>query len=181
MNALARRILRFFHNVVFPKQLAFGIMVLNYIGDKNYCKALKIKLQEYPSGTVGHELLQFLAKNDFDFVPYYEHHDMKHVLLGYDTSAKGEICMQVFMFGNAGVSLISLSLFLSFAIWTPDIWHELPYHFLLGRFCKPLSKIHVEEAAGRNLLELRKEICLEEAKWKADMLWQGLYAAPATR
>lgn len=181
MKILARRILRFFHTVIFPKQLAFGIMVLKLIGDKNYGKMLKTKLRAYPMGTVGYELLQFLAKNDFDFVPYYEHHDMKHVLLDYDTSAKGEICMQVFMFGNAGASPVSLFLFFSFVIWVPDLWHELPYHFLIGRFCKPLSKMQIEEIAGRNVFELRKEICLEEAKWKAGMLWQGLRLAPAHR
>ena len=174
MKTFARRTRRLFHTVMFPKQLAFGVFFLKLFGDKNYCKQLKIKLLQCPNNTVGHEMLCFLTTNGFELVPYYEKHDMKHVLLGYGTSATEEMYMQAFMFGNAGFQPIGTLIFLSFLVWTPYILSELPYHFLIGRFTKPVGGLRVEDLAHCNLLELRQEIGLKEAIWRADLVFGNL-------
>ena len=173
MKTLARRILRFFHTVMFPKQLAFGVYFLKLFGDNNYCKQLKIKLLDCPEGSIGHELKQFMDAHGFEFVPHYEKHDLKHVLLGYGITAPEEMCMQAFMFGNAGFRPVITLITLTFLVWTPDAWRDLPYHFLVGRFTKPVGGIRVEDIAERNLLEMRREIGLTEAMWKADLLFSS--------
>lgn len=181
MKTFARRILRLFHEVMFPKQLAFGVFFLKLFGKKNYCKQLKIRLLDCEAGTVGHELKGFMDTNGFEFVPHYEKHDLKHVLLGYGITAPEEMCMQAFMFGNAGFRPAITLITFSFLIWTPDAWHDLPYHFLVGRFAKPVGGLRVEDLADRNLLELRQEIGLQEAFWKADLLFHGLRLQPVER
>jgi ubiquinone biosynthesis protein Coq4 len=179
MKTLTQRILRCFHTVIFPKVLAFGVFFMKLFGDKHYCKQLKISLLQYPPGTVGHEMLCFFERYGFDFVPYYEKHDLKHVLLGYDATAPDEMRMQAFMFGNAGFRPFIKLFTIIFLIWTPDVWRELPYHFLIGRFTKPIGGLRVEDLAHRDLQEVRNEIGLMEAIWKADLLMKGLRAQPS--
>ena len=106
---------------------------------------------------------RFFERNGFDFVPYYEKHDLKHVLLGYDAAAPEEMCMQAFMFGNAGFRPFIKLFTIIFLIWTPDAWRELPYHFLIGRFTKPIGGLRVEDLAHRDLQAVRNEIGLMEA------------------
>ena len=181
MKTFARRTLRFFHTVMFPKQLAFGVFFLKLFGDKNYCKQLKTKLLDCPEGTVGHELRCFMDANSLEFVPHYEKHDLKHVLLGYGITAPEEMCMQAFMFGNAGFRPVITLITLTFLVWTPDAWRELPYHFLVGRFTRPVGGLRVEDLAHRNLLEIRQEIGLTEAIWKADLVFGTLKPVHAVR
>ena len=159
--------LRFAHRVIFARQLAFGVFFLNLFGDKKESRRLFESLEYCAEGTLGHSVWHMLHSKHLDFVPGQENHDLKHALLGYRQEAPEEMRMQAFMFGNAGFSLFSVSTYLSFIIWTPDVWRDLSYHYYCGRLTKPIGHWHIEAFAHRNLEELRLEIGLEEAREKA--------------
>ncbi len=175
MKGLKNKILYIFHNVFFPNQLAFGVFFLNLFGDKNYCRNLKVVLKRCPQGSFGHRLLDFMEEHGFDFVPWYEKHDMKHVLLGYGATAPEEMYMQAFMFGNAGFKPLVTIITLTFLIWTPDAWKDLPFHFMVGRMSKPIGNLVLEDIAESDLEELRNEIGLYEARRKAAMIYSELF------
>lgn len=174
MKKLTQFILHVFHDYIFPRQLAFGVFFLNLLGDKKYCQMLHEKIKKCHPGTVGHALRLFMKKHGFKFVPWYEKHDLKHVILGYGTTAPQEMCMQAFMFGNAGFRPIITLITLSFLIWTPDAWKHLPYHYFIGKMAAPVGGLKVEDVAERELVEVRRELKLAEAKEKVDAFYKGL-------
>lgn len=164
--------LRWCHGVMFPRQLAFGVWFLQWIHDREAAKALPGRLAPLPRGSIGHALLQFVQANGLKFVPGYERHDLKHVLLGYGLDAPDEMRMQAFMTGNAGWSIES-ALALLFVVWTPDVWRELPQHYRAGKLARPLRGWRILEVAGRDLAEARRALGLVAA-------WRGAgLAAPA--
>src|SRR6478672_1155407 len=62
------------------------------------------QLQQFPNGTMGKALADFLDRKDLQLLTYYARHDMKHILLDYDTTDEGEGCLQCFMLGNGHIS-----------------------------------------------------------------------------
>jgi hypothetical protein len=55
-------------------------------------------------GTLGKQLIEMLDKKGLKLLPYYAKHDIKHILLQYDTTDEGEVCLQCFMLGNKHLS-----------------------------------------------------------------------------
>ncbi len=175
MKKIKSTILHFFHTVVFPKQLAFGVFFLNLFGDRKYCDSLKNKIDNCSENTVGFHLKKFMEHNKFEFVPWYENHDMKHVILEYKATASDENCMQAFMIGNSGFRPITTFLAILFCIWTPDVWKDLPYHFLIGRLTKPVNKLNIEETIYEDLNEIRKRIGIHDAKVQAALIYDLIF------
>ncbi|MEJ7589142.1 MAG: hypothetical protein WKI04_16415, partial [Ferruginibacter sp.] len=60
----------------------------------------KEELHQLPEATLGKELVIMLDKKGLNLLPYYARHDIKHILLQYDTTDEGEVCLQCFMLGN---------------------------------------------------------------------------------
>lgn len=156
--------LRFAHRVIFVRQLNIGIFFLNLLGDKKAAKRRQDLLEHCAPGTLGRAIWEMLSEKNLDVVPWYEEHDMKHALLGFQQYAPDEIRMQAFMFGNAGFSAFSVLTFLLFVVWTPDVWPELAFHYRCGKRTAPIGHWRVEDYAHRDLEELRREIGLEEAR-----------------
>jgi len=146
--------------MIFPAQLAFGVWFLKTFGKRKYAADLKEKLDCCKEGTIGRELLSFMTKNGFDFVPHYEKHDMKHVILGYKPKPDDELRMQAFMFGNAGFSFTSVTMAAMFIIWTPGMWKDFKTHFQKGKKVKPIGHFTIEDLMDKNLIQFRKEIGL---------------------
>lgn len=61
-------------------------------------------LQQFPVNTLGYDLVHFLHHKELHLLPYYAKHDIKHILLEYDTTEEGEVCLQCFMLGNGHIS-----------------------------------------------------------------------------
>lgn len=167
------------YRYIFPGQLRFGVFFLNLFGNRAYARALACSLEYCREGTLGRAIWLFLRARNFELVPWYERHDLKHVLLGYPPYPPGEIRMQAFMFGNAGFSVVHTLIFLSFVIWTPEVWPELPYHYRVGQLTKPIGHWTVEQYADRDLEELRLEIGLEAARRQATEAWMRLFLGSA--
>ena len=62
------------------------------------------ELHSLPAGTLGNDLFLFLKQRNLPLLKHYARHDLKHVLLDYDTTEEGEACLQSFMFGNGRIS-----------------------------------------------------------------------------
>lgn len=166
-NDIFRAWLRFAHRVLFARQLAFFVFFLNIFGHKKRVNEELSVLQYCAPGTLGQKIWEMMQANNLEFVPWYEHHDMKHALLGYPQHAPDEMRMQAFMFGNAGFSPFYVFIFAIFVIWTPDAWSSLSYHYRCGQYTAPIGGWRILDFAHRDLAELRLEIGLDAAKEKA--------------
>lgn len=149
------------YRVIFPKQLAIGIFLLRCWGNNRYYEQLQQSLSFLPEGTVGKTLWQMLSDQHLRLVPYYEHHDLKHTVLGYSTEAPDEMRMQAFMFGNTGFSPFITLVFCLFVIWTPEVWAELPYHYRMGKQTPSIADWRLEDIAPYNLHELRQALGID--------------------
>ncbi len=93
------------------------------------------QLSRMPQGSLGNDLYHFLEKRGLPFLDHYARHDLKHVLLQYDTTGDGEACLQCFMLGNGRVSFPVLAT-VGYAFLTmPEYWKKMRNAYRLGRRC----------------------------------------------
>ena len=77
-----------------------------------------------PKGTLGKTLHSFLETKNLDLLPYYAKHDIKHILLNYDTTDEGEVCLQCFMLGNKHISFPVIATVLYGFFTMPEYWKK---------------------------------------------------------
>ena len=115
-------------------------------------------LQLLPTGTLGNDLFVFLKQRNLPLLKHYARHDLKHVLLGYDTTEEGEACLQSFMFGNGRISFPVLATVGYSFLTMPEYWSKMKKAFLQG---KKSDAIHVwkwNELLKEPTEELRRKI-----------------------
>ncbi len=91
------------------------------------------QLMQFPAGSLGNDLHLFLQKRNLPLLKHYARHDLKHVLLNYDTTDRGEACLQCFMLGNSRVSFPVLATVVYGFATMPEHWREMIKAFRLGR------------------------------------------------
>jgi hypothetical protein len=91
------------------------------------------ELKLFPDHTLGKDLITFLEVKQLDLLPYYARHDMKHILLDYDTTDEGESCLQCFMLGNGHVSFPVLATVMYGFITMPEYWGKFRNAFNRGK------------------------------------------------
>jgi ubiquinone biosynthesis protein Coq4 len=116
------------------------------------------KLQGFPEGTLGKDLVNFLAVKQLELLPYYARHDIKHVLLGYDTTEEGEGCLQCFMLGNRHVSFPVLATVMYCFIAMPEYWDKFIAAFKRGRANETIRHWKWFELLSIQTVELQNKI-----------------------
>ena len=90
-------------------------------------------LRHFPKYTLGYGLFSFLEQRKLPLLPYYARHDIKHILLDYDTTDDGEVCLQCFMLGNGHISFPVVATVVYGAFTMPEHWKKFCKAFLRGR------------------------------------------------
>ena len=116
------------------------------------------QLNAFPEGTLGKELYNFLAGKQLELLPYYARHDIKHVLLGYDTTDEGEGSLQCFMLGNGHVSFPVLATVCYCWLTMPEYWVKFRLAFNRGRQTVPISDWPWFEILPLKTFDLQREI-----------------------
>lgn len=93
----------------------------------------KEQLMDFPEGSLGKDLYNFLEERKLPLMKHYARHDLKHVLLNYDTTDEGEACLQSFMLGNGRVSFPVLATVLYGFITMPEYWQQMQQAFKQGK------------------------------------------------
>jgi ubiquinone biosynthesis protein Coq4 len=109
-----------------------SIPVLNLVRRPKPWPSLE-ELRAYPEESLGRAIAELLDARGLPFLPKYETHDAIHVLLGYDTTARGELELQAFMWGNASSSIAGRVLFLWGGLMLPEHWRPMRAALLRGR------------------------------------------------
>lgn len=80
---------------------------------KKKVKNARFALENCPENSVGNSVLNMLNENNLDVIPFFEDHDLKHLVLGYGMTSVEEIRMQAFLFGNGNRSFSCILFLLS--------------------------------------------------------------------
>ncbi len=115
-------------------------------------------LQHMPEGTVGRELYTFFFNNDLELMPYYEKHDIKHVVLGYPPTEEGEVSLQCFMLANRHYTVPTLFSVAVGIIIMPEKWRTFREAWIRGRRTSSLNHINWFELIPQPMQEVRAQI-----------------------
>lgn len=97
------------------------------------------ELHLFTDGSLGKELIIFLDRKGLGLLAYYARHDIKHILLEYDTTDEGEACLQCFMLGNGHVSFPVVATVLYGICTMPEYWSVFKKAYAKGKKCPPIS------------------------------------------
>jgi ubiquinone biosynthesis protein Coq4 len=117
-----------------------------------------LELKQFPDSTMGKDLAIFLENKGLDLLPYYAKHDIKHILLEYDTTGDGEVCLQCFMLGNRHVSFPVLATVVYGFITMPEYWALFRKAHRRGRTCRPVENWKWFEILADKTADLKKKI-----------------------
>ena len=138
------------HNIALP--------MLKLVRRPNEFTYSEDELKSLPSGTLGNDLFVFLKQRKLPLLKHYARHDLKHVVLGYDTTEEGEACLQSFMFGNGRISFPVLATVTYGFITMPEFWSKMKKAFLQGRKSNPIHRWKWNEILKVPTEELRRKI-----------------------
>jgi ubiquinone biosynthesis protein Coq4 len=79
-------------------------------------------LEQMQPGSLGNDLIHFLKQRNLQLLPYYAKHDIKHILLEYDTTDEGEVSLQCFMLGNGHISFPVTATVIYGFVTMPEYW-----------------------------------------------------------
>lgn len=93
----------------------------------------KEELSHFPAGSLGNDLYWFLEKRNLPMLKHYARHDLKHILLNYDTTDEGEACLQSFMLGNGRWSFPVVATVVYSFITMPEYWRKMSKAYRQGK------------------------------------------------
>ncbi len=116
------------------------------------------ELKNFPDKTLGKDLFNFLELKKLDLLPYYARHDIKHILLDYDTTDEGEGCLQCFMLGNGHVSFpVTATVFYGF-VTMPEYWNAFTQAYRRGKQSAAISNCNWFEILDQPTALLKLQI-----------------------
>lgn len=116
------------------------------------------KLLQMEQGTMGRELIEFLQTKNLELLTHYTRHDLKHIVLCFDTTEEGELCLQSFMLGNGRVSFPVLATVLFGLFTAPEYWRKMFVSFREGKKCIAIHKWDWFELIPQQTTEIRNKI-----------------------
>lgn len=116
------------------------------------------ELKRFPVETMGNDLAVFLEEKGLGLLPYYAKHDIKHILLGYDTTDDGEVCLQCFMLGNRHISFPVMATVMYGMVTMPEYWSLFRQAIKRGRNCSPIENWKWFEILGERTTGLKNKI-----------------------
>jgi ubiquinone biosynthesis protein Coq4 len=123
----------------------------------------KADLRQFPEGSLGKKLAEFLDKNQFDILPFLETHDVYHVLLGYKPTIVDEARLYFWLLGNGKRSIEVFSTALSGIIFLPDYWSVLIQDYRSGKACRNISNWDFQSLMTKDL-ELLKNVVYKKTE-----------------
>jgi len=155
---MKKRIIKVRENILVFLTHKIALPMLKLVRRPNSFTYSEDELQSLPAGTLGNDLILFLKQRNLPLLKHYARHDLKHVLLGYDTTEEGEACLQSFMFGNGRISFPVLATVTYSFITMPEYWSKMKEAFLQGKKSNPIHSWKWNELLKESTEELRRKI-----------------------
>lgn len=120
-------------------------------------------LTAMPTESVGFQLHQFFENNALDLLPYYEKHDIKHIILDYPPTEEGEVCLQTFMLANGRITIPILIAVYYGWLTMPEYWSSFKSAWRRGRKNMPLSNLDWIALVPQNINSVKANLLQEKA------------------
>jgi hypothetical protein len=133
MNKMYNGIIRLRSKILVFLTHNMALPVLRFVRQPKIFPYTAAQLQQFPSGTLGNDLIRFLQVKQLQLLPHYAKHDIKHILLQYDTTDDGEVCLQCFMLGNRHVSFPVVATVLYGFATMPEHWKKFAVAYRRGK------------------------------------------------
>ncbi|MBC7694766.1 MAG: hypothetical protein H7141_04885 [Burkholderiales bacterium] len=121
-----------------------GPMVFDYGTKEKNWNLSTSELLQFPDGSLGKALGEFLKKSNVEPLAGAEYHDLEHVLFDYSISFKDEIGLQFFLHGNGKKSVASVSTFIGAWFILPTQWKYLRASYERGKKCRDISALNLK-------------------------------------
>jgi ubiquinone biosynthesis protein Coq4 len=125
--------------------------------DKNW-NLCTTQLLQYPEGSLGKTLGEFLKKHHVELLVGAEYHDVHHVLFDYSISFKDEVALQFFLHGNGNKSIASISTRIGAWCLLPTEWKYLKASYERGKKCKDVSVINFKTMLHQDLTQVKASL-----------------------
>jgi len=155
---MKRRLIKFRETILVFLTHKIALPMLKLVRRPNEFTYSEDELKSFPTGTLGNDLVIFLKQRNLPLLKHYARHDLKHVLLGYDTTEEGEACLQSFMFGNGRISFPVLATVTYSFITMPEYWSKMKIAYLQGEKSDPIHPWKWNELLKEPTEELRRKI-----------------------
>jgi len=155
---MKRRLIKVRETILVFLTHKIALPMLKLVRRPNAFKYNEDELKCFPAGTLGNDLVIFLKQRNLPLLKHYARHDLKHVLLGYDTTEEGEACLQSFMFGNGRISFPVLATVTYSFITMPEYWSKMKKAYLKGKKSNPIHAWKWNELLKEPTEELRRKI-----------------------
>ena len=98
------------------------------------------QLSKFPPKTLGKDLALFLEREKLQLMPFFENHDIMHVLLGYKNTVLEEARMQFFLLGNGKRTLFTIGTCCLSILLLPEFLKQFLKDYKKGRVALSLVK-----------------------------------------
>ena len=107
--------------------------------------------------TVGYQLDKCLREQGYDLIPYFESHDLKHIILGYEMKPLDEIRMQAYLLGNGNYSAITLLIFIFGLLFKLSYFPTFVNDYKRGQFSKSIRHLRLSDCIDENINSIQNE------------------------
>jgi ubiquinone biosynthesis protein Coq4 len=135
-----------------------GPMVFNFGVKEDPWNLSTADLLQYPEGSVGKRVGEFLKKDHLEPIARAESHDVLHVLLDYSVTFKDEVGMQFFLRGNGNNSIASFLTSIGAWIILPTQWSYLRTSYARGKNCADVSKLNYKAVLIENIDDVKAKL-----------------------
>jgi len=139
MNKLYQILCRLRSNLLVFLTHNLALPMLRFIRRPKTFPYNSTELMAFPAGTLGYDLVHFLHRKNLKILPHYAKHDIKHILLQYDTTDEGEVCLQCFMLGNGHISFPVAATVLYGFVTMPEYWTKFWIAYRRGKRSIPVK------------------------------------------
>lgn len=112
-------------------------------------------LHEYPVGSLGREVAEYLLARKLPFKVRYENHDAIHTILDYDTTTCGEMEVQAFLWANGASSPAGRILFVIGGALLPEHREAMRRAYARGRAARPIEEARLPHRLHEPLEQVR--------------------------
>lgn len=139
--------------VEFLKIYLFIIPMQFLFSKRNERKLSELRI--LPDTSVGKNIANLIDNNDLKLIPFFEEHDLKHLVLNYGMTSTEELKLQAFLLGNGNRSPLCF-LFLTTTILFPEEWSNFIGEYKKGKASKSIIYISLDEVKNCEIDDLTR-------------------------
>lgn len=133
------------------------VPVLNLFRDPLRWPTLE-ELRTFDDGSLGREVARYLDARGLPFKVRYENHDAIHAILDYDTTTRGEMEVQAFLWANKSSSPAGRILFVVGGALLPEHWDAMRVAYARGKKAAPIEEAKLPLRLDEPLVSVRSTL-----------------------